>query len=210
MVDKFCRTLRELINRYYEITGNKKDNFKDVVQSSIDTYNDNEHRTLKTTPNKAWSNNNLQIAHHLNDAILNENIYKTVPFKSGENVRILEDKDMFSKGKNKFSTDTYKITAKTGYKISEVNDDNNKLHRKFKPSELLKINKVDKPMPKSYIEEEKEDKKKGKIINSLVKNAKMTPIQAQQAVAAVNEPKARRAATIQNYAALAGINRKKK
>ena len=38
----------------------------------------------------------------------------------------------------------------------------------------------------------------------------MTPTQAQQAVAAVNEPKVRRAATIQNYAALAGINRRKK
>ena len=99
---------------------------------------------------------------------------------------------------------------KTGYKISVVNDDNNKLHRKFKPSELLKINKVDKPISKAYIEEEKEDNKKGKIINSLVKNAKMTPTQAQQAVAAVNEPKVRRAATIQNYAALAGINRRKK
>ena len=55
---------------------------------------------------------------------------------------------MFSKGKNNFSNDTYKIADKTGYKISVVNDDNNKLYRKFKPSELLKINKVDKPMPK--------------------------------------------------------------
>ena len=65
-------------------------------------------------------------------------------------------------------------------------------------------------MPKSLIDEVKEDNKKGKIINSLVKNAKMTPIQAQQAVAAVNEPKARRSAVVQNYAALAGINRRKK
>ena len=96
------------------------------------------------------------------DAIHNENIYKTVPFKSGENVRRLEDKDMFSKGKNKFSTDTYKITDKIGYKISVVNDDNNKLHRKFKPSEQLKINKMDKPMPKAYIEEEKDTKRKEK------------------------------------------------
>ena len=38
----------------------------------------------------------------------------------------------------------------------------------------------------------------------------MTPIQAQQAVATVNEPKARRTAVVQNYAALAGINRREK
>ena len=46
IVDRICRTLRASINRYYEITGNKKDNFKDVVQSAVDSYNDNEHRTI--------------------------------------------------------------------------------------------------------------------------------------------------------------------
>ena len=102
----------------------------------------------------------------------NENIYKSISFKSGENERILEDQDMFLKGKNKFSTDTYKISDKIGYKISVINDDDNKLHRKFNPSELLKIDKIDKPISKSYIEGEKEDKKKGKITNSFVKNAK--------------------------------------
>ena len=59
VLDRFCRTLRELINRYYETTGNKKDNFKYVVQSAIDTYNDNTHKTIKSTPNNAWNNNNL-------------------------------------------------------------------------------------------------------------------------------------------------------
>ncbi len=94
--------------------------------------------------------------------IHNEQVYKTVPFKSGENVRILEGKEnKFTKGKAKFSTDTYKISDKIGYKISVKNDDDNKLHCKFKPAELLKVNKVDKPISKEYIEEVKTDKKKG-------------------------------------------------
>ena len=39
----------------------------------------------------------------------NEKVYKTVPFKSGENVRILEEKEnKFSKGKNKFSNEFIK------------------------------------------------------------------------------------------------------
>ena len=193
IVDRICRTLRELINRYYDITGNKKDNLKDVVQSSVDTYNDNDHRTIKTTPNKAWKDNNLQTAHHLKDMIHNEQVYKTVPYKSGENVRILEEKEnKFSKGKNKFSTDTYKISDKIGYKISVKNDEDNKLHRKFKPAELLKINKVDNPISKQYIEEVKADNKKGKIINSLVRNSNMTPAEAKQAVLTMNEPKQKR------------------
>jgi len=193
IVDRICRTLRELIERYYEITGNRTDNLKHVVKSAVDTYNDNDHRTIKTTPNKAWTDNNLQIARHLKDMIHNEQVYKTVPFKSGENVRILEEKDnKFSKGKNKFSNETYKISDKIGYKISVKNDDNNKLQQKFKPAELLKINKVDKPISKEYITEVKADKKAGKIINSLIRNNNMTPAEAKQAVLTMNEPKQKR------------------
>ena len=85
------------------------------------------------------------------------------------------------------------------------------MHRKFKPSELLKVNKVDNPISKSYIEEEKEDKKKGKIINSLVRNAKLKPDEAKQAVVAVNEPKQRRGTSAPiDYSKLAGISRRKK
>ncbi len=107
-----------------------------------------------------------------------------MPFKSGENVRILEEKDTFGKESKKFSNETYKISDKTGYKKSVTNDDS-KLHRKFKPVEWLKVNKVDKPISKTYIDEVKADKK----VSSLAKNAKMTPAEAKQAVAAVNEPK---------------------
>jgi hypothetical protein len=193
IVDRICRTLREIIERYYEIAGNRTDNLKSVVKSAVDTYNDNEHRTIKTTPNKAWKDNNLQIAHHLNNMMHNEKVYKTVPFKSGENVRILEEKDnKFSKGKNKFSNEIYKISDNIGYKIAVTNDDNNKLHRKFKPAELLKINKIDKPISKSYIEEVKADNKKGKIINSLIRNNNMTPAEAKQAVLTMNDPKQKR------------------
>ena len=62
IVDRICRTLRELINRYYELIGNKKDNFKDVITSVVEMYNENEHSSIKTTPNKAFTDNNLQIA----------------------------------------------------------------------------------------------------------------------------------------------------
>ena len=142
----------------------------------------------------------------------NEKVYKSVSLKPGETVRILEQKDnQFSKGQAKFSNETYKIADKIGYKISVVNNEDNKLHCKFKPSELLKVNKVDNPISKSYIEEVKEDKQKGKIINSQVKNAKMKPSEAKQAVSTVNEPKQKRATSAPiDYSALAGISRRKK
>ena len=81
ILDRICRTLRELIERYYEITGNRTDNLKHVVKSAVDTYNYNDHRTIKTTPNKAWTKNDLQLAHNFKDMIHNDQVYKTVPYK---------------------------------------------------------------------------------------------------------------------------------
>ena len=74
-----------------------------------------------------------------------------------------------------------------------------------------KINKVDKSISKAYIDEVKADKKAGQVVSSLVKNAKMTPAEAKQAVAAVNEPKKSRGKSAPtNYATFGGIVRRKK
>jgi len=60
--------------------------------------------------------------------------------------------------------------------------------RKLKPSELLKASTTANPISDKYIQDKKEEKKAGKVISSLVRNAKMTPAEAKAAVATVNEP----------------------
>ena len=70
------------------------------------------------TPNQVFKDNDDQMARHLNDTVHNHEIYKTVPFNSGNKVRILEDKDKFSKGKNKFSKEIYTVENKEGYKLT--------------------------------------------------------------------------------------------
>ena len=60
--------------------------------------------------------------------------------------------------------------------------------RKLKPAELLKTTTTSNPISEKYIQDKKEEKKAGKVINSLVRNAKMTPAEAKTAVATVNEP----------------------
>ena len=66
-------------------------------------------------------------------------------------------------------------------------------------------------MSKSYIADVKADKHKAKVISSLVTNAHMKPDEAVQAVAAVNDPKQRRATKAPtNYASISGIIRRKK
>ena len=66
IIDRLVRTLRELIEKYYDITGYRTDNIKDVMKSIIDTYNNNSHRTLDNkTPNQVFKDNDDQIARHL-------------------------------------------------------------------------------------------------------------------------------------------------
>ena len=118
----------------------------------------------------------------------NQKVYETVPFNASDQVRVLEDKGIFDKGKNKFSKETYTVDKKDGYKIKLEGTT-----RKFKPSELLKITgTVSNPVSKAYIEAKKEDKKAGKVVSSLVRNAKMTPTEAKQAVLQQDEPKQKR------------------
>ena len=36
--------------------------YKNVLQKTVQAYNNNDHRTIKTASEKAWNNNNLQTA----------------------------------------------------------------------------------------------------------------------------------------------------
>ena len=184
IIDRLVRTLRELIEKYFDITGHRTDNIKDVISSVIATYNSSSHRTLKNrSPNQVFKDNDDQIARHLNDSAHNQQVYKSVPFESGQKVRILEQKEKFDKGKQKFSKDVYTVDKKEGYKIIV-----NGTTRKLKPAELLKASTTANPISDKYIQDKKEEKKAGKVISSLVRNAKMTPAEAKTAVATVNEP----------------------
>jgi hypothetical protein len=40
---------------------------------------------------------------HINDSVHNQHVYTTVPFNTGDKVRILEQKEKFDKGEKKFS-----------------------------------------------------------------------------------------------------------
>ena len=77
IIDRLVRTLRELIEKYYDITGNRTDNIKDVMKSIIDTYNNNSHRTLDNkTPNQVLKDNDDQRTRHINDSVHNQQVYK--------------------------------------------------------------------------------------------------------------------------------------
>jgi hypothetical protein len=107
------------------------------MKTIVLTYNNSSHRTLNyKTPTQLFKDNDDQITRHLNDSLQNQQIYKSVPFSDGDKVRILEKKEKFDKGKQKFSKEVYTIDKKEGYKILV-----NGTSRKLKPAELLKASK---------------------------------------------------------------------
>ncbi len=117
-------------------------------------------------------------------------MYNTVSCNSGDKVRILEQKEKIDKGKQKFSKELYTIDKKEGNKIIV-----NGTGRKLKPAELLKTTTTSNPISEKYIQDKKEEKKAGKVISSLVRNAKMTPEEAKAAVKvqdAAKQPRAGR------------------
>jgi hypothetical protein len=62
IIDRLVRTIRELIEKYYDITGHRTDNIKDVMKSMIDAYNNYSHRTLENkTPYQVFKDNDDQI-----------------------------------------------------------------------------------------------------------------------------------------------------
>ena len=188
IIDRLVRTLRELIEKYYDITGHRTDNIKDIMKTIIDTYNSNSHRSLgNKSPNQVFKDNDDQMARHLNDSLHNQRVYKSVPFDTGDKVRILEKKERFDKGKQRFSKELYTIDHKDGYKL--IVDGT---RRKLKPSELLKTSTVSNPIREKYIQEKKEEKQKGKVINSLVRNSRMKPEEARAAVVQQDEPRQKR------------------
>ena len=177
IIDRLVRTLRELIEKYFDITGHRTDNIKDVMKTVIDTYNNSNHRTLNNkSPNQVFKDNDDQMARHLNDSLHNQQIYKSVPFDDGDKVRILEQKEKFDKGKQKFSKSIYTIDKKEGYKLI-IKDEK----RKLKPSELLKADTVSNPIAQSYIDNKIKSKTDGKITNKLIRNEQMTKDEAMKA-----------------------------
>ena len=182
IIDRLVRTLRELIERYFDITGHKMDSLKEVVATIITTYNNDNHRTLNNkTPNQVFKDNDDQMARHLNDTVHNHEIYKTVPFNSGNKVRILEDKDKFSKGKNKFSKEIYTVENKEGYKLTLKNALGEALKRTLKPSELLKVNAVENPISQAFIDRNKKAIANAKVTTKLIRNEDMTKQEALKA-----------------------------
>ncbi len=89
---RLVRTLRELIEKHYDITGHKTDNIQDAMKSIIESCNSNSHWTLNNkSPKQTFAGSNDQMARHINDSVQNQQVYKTLPFGDARHRWRLDD-----------------------------------------------------------------------------------------------------------------------
>jgi hypothetical protein len=161
VVERFNRTLKEKMWRYFSEVGTNK--WIDVIDELVDNYNNSYHRSIKMKP--------VDASKDINEDIVRKNLYGTMTienkkpkFKVGDKVRISKWKSIFSKGYlQNYTTELFTIskvlhTNPLTYKIKDLNDE--EVEGIFYEPELVKYDKQD------------EDYEVEKILKTRTKNGK--------------------------------------
>ena len=99
IVERFDRTLKEKMWRYFEYSNDYK--YIDILDDLIDSYNKTYHRSIKCSPNNVTIKNKdhiyFNLYGHNKKSDFEPNIINT-KLKIGDNVRISKNKKLFDKG----------------------------------------------------------------------------------------------------------------
>ena len=117
VAERFIRTLKSKIFKY--MTAIPKNVYFDVLDDTVNKYNNIYHRTIKTKPIDVTDDYYAEY---------NENLNKKDPiFKVGDNVRISKYKNIFAKGytpnwsEEVFAISKIKNTVNWTYVVSDLN-----------------------------------------------------------------------------------------
>lgn len=146
LIERFNRTLRNLINRNFERIG--KLVWVNDLNELVENYNTSYHRTIKTTPKKVWKGEkeSKQKIHR-----------EQMTFLAGDTVRKIIKRKIFEKGVGQnWSKSTYEVVERDGFKYRIKNKHGDVLKSKFRENELLLTAKQDeKEEKKSSVEKQK-------------------------------------------------------
>jgi hypothetical protein len=193
-----------MIDKYRTVIS-KQTSFSEILDKVINTYNNQPHRTIKSTPNEMFNNVDKQNFNYDNDREFNRNVLNKNNITIGAEARILESKGKLDKGSQKYSIDLYKLVGREGNRFIVQDAEGDKLRRKLKPSELQVIKKVDSKIDRNIIKEQAVEKKQRQVINKLIRSAEMKKEEAKKALEQLNIPeqKTKRNTRVEHdYAAL--------
>ena len=187
ILDRLVRTLKDMIEKYRSVVS-KQTSFSEVVDKVINTYNNQPHRTIKSTPNEMFNDVSKQIFDNHKDKEDNRIELKKNNVNIGAEARILESKGKLEKGSQKYSLDLYKLVEREGNRFIVQDSDGDKLRRKLKPSEIQVVKQVDNKIDRNIIKEQAAEKKQRQIINKLVRGAEMKKEEALKALESLKTP----------------------
>jgi len=194
IIDRLVRTLKEMIEKYRSVVS-KQTSFSEMLDKIINTYNNQPHRTIKSTPNDMFNDVSKQNFNNQKDKEYNRMELKKNNISIGADARILESKGKLEKGSQKYSTDLYKLVEREGNRFIVQDADGDKLRRKLKPSEIQVVKQVDNKIDRNIMKEQAAEKKQRQVINKLVRSAEMKKEEALKAVDSLKttpEPRASR------------------
>ena len=187
ILDRLVRTLKEMIEKYRSVVS-KQTSFPEMIDKIINTYNNQPHRTIKSTPNEMFDDVSKQNFNNQKDKEFNKNELKKNNISIGAEARILESKGKLEKGSQKYSTDLYKLVEREGNRFIVQDSEGDKLRRKLKPSEIQVVKQLDNKIDRNIIKEQAAEKKQRQIINKLVRGAEMKKEEELKALESLKTP----------------------
>lgn len=124
IIERFNGTLRDKIDRY--LVAHNTNRFIDVLPKIISNYNNTVHRTIKTTPNKVWSEDALPGNLEDNARRMSQASSIVNQFNVGDKVRVLNKprgkqgqpiEQTFTKGRRKYSEKIHTIEKVENFMI---------------------------------------------------------------------------------------------
>lgn len=133
VVERFNRTIKNMLSKYLQITRSKT--ISKVLPILIDNYNNSYHKTIRMTPNEVNDSNVHEVWHNIYSRA---KIRKREEIKAGDKVRaLLKEKAFAKKYKPLWSKQTYTITQRRGKYYYLDN-----LDRKYLRAHIKKIGEV--------------------------------------------------------------------
>ena len=146
VVERFNRTLKDKMWRYFTHVGNQR--YVDILDKLVDSYNNSYHRSIKTYPNNVNQKNSQIIFMNLygyDQKSDHEPNLINIKFKEGDYVRLSKSKKLFEKGYTKnwtreiFIIHKIIVNPEPTYIVKDQNND--VLDGVFYEKELQQVNK---------------------------------------------------------------------
>jgi hypothetical protein len=187
IIDRFTRTIKNYIQKYMLTHENLK--WTEYLHKLIDLYNDTPNSGIKDmTPNEVFEDDLYMEGLHKGQLKYNEDVNESFDIEPGDRVRAMLGKGTFEKEKQKFSSEIYTIVKQIGYKFELVGEDGKIVKRKYRASELLKVDKVADRLGTAKRKAEKEHKHTTRVRKATGK----TYDEATESIKKANEPRPNR------------------